>query len=184
MQIAEIAKSVNIPLVASDKIDTVFDGADQIDSHGYLIKGGGGALLRENILASSARKIVIMADHTKFSKYLNKNVPVEVHPFAKYAADTMIKKMGGKPTVRTLDRGYPFITENGNLVLDCDFGTRSFTIGVIKFHIFRRDCKIFAISAICIDVGTPYTVMLFFLQCLPKARTNAVAALPLPRPSI
>ena len=123
MQIAEIAKSVNIPLVASDKIDTVFDGADQIDSHGYLIKGGGGALLRENILASSARKIVIMADHTKFSKYLNKNVPVEVHPFAKYAADTMIKKMGGKPTVRTLDRGYPFITENGNLVLDCDFGT-------------------------------------------------------------
>ena len=91
MQIAEIAKSVNIPLVTSDKIDTVFDGADQIDSHGYLIKGGGGALLRENILAS---------------------------------------------------------------------------------------------SAICIDVGTPYTVMLFFLQCLPKARTNAVAALPLPRPSI
>ena len=65
MQIAEIAKSVNIPLVASDKIDTVFDGADQIDSHGYLIKGGGGALLRENILAISARKIVIMADHTQ-----------------------------------------------------------------------------------------------------------------------
>ena len=93
MQIAEIAKSVNIPLVASDKIDTVFDGADQIDSHGYLIKGGGGALLRENILASSARKIVIMADHTKFSKYLNKNVPVEVHPFAKYAADTMMQRL-------------------------------------------------------------------------------------------
>ena len=137
-----------IPLVTSDKIDTVFDGADQIDSHGYLIKGGGGALLRENILASSARKIVIMADHTKFSKYLNKNVPVEVHPFAKYAADTMIKKMGGKPTVRTLDRGYPFITENGNLVLDCDFGTIktpaslarkiSTIAGVIEVGIFLR----------------------------------------------
>ena len=148
MQIAEIAKSVNIPLVASGKIDTVFDGADQIDSHGYLIKGGGGALLRENILASSARKIVIMADHTKFSKYLNKNVPVEIHPFAKYAADTMIKKMGGKPTVRTLDRGYPFITENGNLVLDCDFGTIktpaslarkiSTIAGVIEVGIFLR----------------------------------------------
>ena len=182
MQIAEIAKSVNIPLVASDKIDTVFDGADQIDSHGYLIKGGGGALLRENILAISARKIVIMADHTKFSKYLNKNVPVEVHPFAKYAADTMIKKMGGKPTVRTLDRGYPFITENGNLVLDCDFGTIKTPASLARK--ISTIAGVISISAICIDVGTPYTVMLFFLQCLPKARTNAVAALPLPRPSI
>ena len=51
MQIAEIAKSASIPLVTSGMVDTVFDGADQIDSHGYLIKGGGGALLRENILA-------------------------------------------------------------------------------------------------------------------------------------
>ena len=129
-------------------VDTVFDGADQIDSHGYLIKGGGGALLRENILASSARKIVIMADSTKFSKYLNKNVPVEIHPFAKYSAETAIKKIGGKPTMRTLDRGYPFITENGNLILDCNFGTIktpaslarkiSAIAGVIEVGIFLR----------------------------------------------
>ena len=96
MQIAEIAKSASIPLVTSGMVDTVFDGADQIDSHGYLIKGGGGALLRENILASSARKIVIMADSTKFSKYLNKNVPVEIHPFAKYSAETAIIKNWGQ----------------------------------------------------------------------------------------
>ncbi len=148
MQIAEIAKSASIPLVTSGMVDTVFDGADQIDSHGYLIKGGGGALLRENILASSARKIVIMADSTKFSKYLNKSVPVEIHPFAKYAAETAIKKIGGKPTVRTLDRGYPFITENGNLILDCNFGTIktpaplarkiSTIAGVIEVGIFLR----------------------------------------------
>ena len=148
MQIAQVAKSCGIPLLTSGIVDTVFDGADQIDSHGYLIKGGGGALLRENILASSAQKIVIMADRTKFSKYLNKSVPVEIHPFAKYTAEIVIKKMGGKPVLRTLDRGYPFITENGNLILDCDFGTIktptqlarkiSTVAGVVEVGIFLR----------------------------------------------
>lgn len=125
LQIKLIAKEVGIPVVESDQvdhIDIVFDGADQIDSQKFVIKGGGGALLRENILFSLAKKIVIMADQTKFVKYFNSSVPVEVHPLARNSATKKIQKLGGVPILRSLDKGYPFFTENGNIILDCDFG--------------------------------------------------------------
>jgi ribose 5-phosphate isomerase A len=105
-----------------DKIDIVFDGADQIDRGKNLIKGGGGALLRENILINAAKKVVIMADESKFVTNFNRNVPVEVHPLARSTVTKHISKIGGKSTIRILDRGYPFITENGNIILDCNFG--------------------------------------------------------------
>jgi len=125
LQIKLIAQEEGIPIVESDQvdqIDVVFDGADQIDSQKFVIKGGGGALLRENILFSLAKKIVIMADQTKFVKYFNRTVPVETHPLARNSVTKAIQKLGGKPILRSLDRGYPFFTENGNIVLDCDFG--------------------------------------------------------------
>jgi len=105
-----------------DKIDIVFDGADQIDKAKNLIKGGGGALLRENILISTAKKVVIMADASKFVTNFKRDVPVEVHPLARNTVTKAISKIGGKPSIRTFDRGYPFVTENGNIILDCDFG--------------------------------------------------------------
>ncbi len=105
-----------------DKIDIVFDGADQIDKGKNLIKGGGGALLRENILISAAKKVIIMADDSKFVTNFNRDVPVEVHPLARNTVTKAISKIGGKPSIRTLDRGYPFVTENGNIILDCNFG--------------------------------------------------------------
>ena len=105
-----------------DKIDIVFDGADQIDKAKNLIKGGGGALLRENILISTAKKVVIMADASKFVTNFNRDVPVEVHPLARNTVTKAISKIGGKPSIRTFDRGYPFVTENGNIILDCNFG--------------------------------------------------------------
>jgi ribose 5-phosphate isomerase A len=105
-----------------DKIDIVFDGADQIDKGKNLIKGGGGALLRENILISAAKKVVIMADDSKFVTNFNRDVPIEVHPLARNTVTKAISKIGGKPSIRTLDRGYPFVTENGNIILDCNFG--------------------------------------------------------------
>jgi ribose 5-phosphate isomerase A len=105
-----------------DKIDIVFDGADQIDKGKNLIKGGGGALLRENILINAAKKVVIMADDSKFVTNFNMSVPVEVHPLARSIVIKTISKIGGKPKIRTLERGYPFITENGNIILDCNFG--------------------------------------------------------------
>ena len=108
LQIKLIAEKSGMHLIEADqieKIDVVFDGADQIDSQKFLIKGGGGALLKENILINAAKKVVIMADKSKFVKKLNKPVPVEVHPFARNTAAKFIKKLGGKPVVRTIDRG-------------------------------------------------------------------------------
>ena len=126
LQIKLIAEKEGIPLVEADQvehIDVVFDGADQIDSQKYVIKGGGGALLRENILFSLAKKVVVMADKTKFVKNFTRTVPVEIHPLARNAVIQSIKKLGGDAQIRSLDRGYPFFTENGNIILDCDFGT-------------------------------------------------------------
>lgn len=125
LQIKIIAEEGGINLIEADqvqKIDVVFDGADQIDQHRYLIKGGGGALLRENILINAAKKVVIMADKSKFVKNFNRTVPVEVHPLARNIVVKSIHKLGGKPKIRTIERGYPFITENGNVILDCNFG--------------------------------------------------------------
>ncbi len=125
LQIKLIALEKGISIAESDQIDhidIVFDGADQIDSQNFVIKGGGGALLRENILFSLAKKIVIMADQTKFVKHLNRSVPVEIHPLARSSVSKSIQKLGGKPVLRSLDRGYPFFTENGNIIFDCEFG--------------------------------------------------------------
>lgn len=125
LQIKMTAQKCAIPLIESDQIeqiDTVFDGADQIDANHFLVKGGGGALLRENILISSAKKVVIMADKTKFVKNINMPIPVEVHLHARNTVAAMIKKIDGVANIRTLHKGYPFFTENGNIILDCDFG--------------------------------------------------------------
>ena len=126
MQIKLIAEKGNLSLIDADqidKIDVVFDGADQIDKNKFLIKGGGGALLKENILINAAKKVVIIADKSKFVTNLNKAIPVEVHPSARSIVTRNILKIGGIPAIRTLERGYPFVTENGNVILDCDFGT-------------------------------------------------------------
>ena len=151
LQIKLTAEKAGIQLVEADQvnqIDVVFDGADQIDSEKFVIKGGGGALLRENILFSLAKKVVVMADKTKFVKNFTRTVPVEIHPLARISVINTIKKLGGKAEIRTLDRGYPFFTENGNIILDCDFGviknpkilTQKIkqTAGVLESGIFLR----------------------------------------------
>ena len=125
MQIKLIAEKGGLQLIDADqidKIDLVFDGADQIDKNKFLIKGGGGALLKENILISAAKKVIIIADNSKFVKDFNRTVPIEIHPLARQIIWGKIEKIGGKPELRILDRGYPFFTENSNIILDCDFG--------------------------------------------------------------
>ena len=125
MQIKLIAEKGGLQLIdvdQIDKIDLVFDGADQIDKNKFLIKGGGGALLKENILISAAKKVIIIADNSKFVKDFNRTVPIEIHPLARQIIWKKIEKIGGKPELRILDRGYPFFTENSNIILDCDFG--------------------------------------------------------------
>ena len=125
MQIKLIAEKGGLQLIDTDqidKIDLVFDGADQIDKNKFLIKGGGGALLKENILISAAKKVIIIADSSKFVTDFNRTVPIEIHPLARQIIWKKIEKFGGKPELRILDRGYPFFTENSNIILDCDFG--------------------------------------------------------------
>lgn len=105
------------------EIDIVFDGADQIDGKFNMIKGGGGALLREKILISAAKKVIIVADESKFVQSFNRSVPIEVHPMARSLVHKKLTEIGGKSALRTLDKGYPFVTENGNIILDTTFAS-------------------------------------------------------------
>ena len=101
--------------------DVVFDGADQIDAKFNMIKGGGGALLREKVLIHASKQTVILADESKYVDVLTRAVPIEVIPYARTHVTSELKKMGAQPSVRSLEKGYPFITENGNLILDTTF---------------------------------------------------------------
>ena len=116
-----VPTSMQIKLIA-EKGGLQLIEPDQIDKNKFLIKGGGGALLKENILISAAKKVIIMADSSKFVKDFNRTVPVEVQPLARQIVWKKMENLGGKPELRILDRGYPFVTENGNIILDCDFG--------------------------------------------------------------
>ena len=100
LQIRLVAEGLGIPMSYPgevSRLDVAFDGADQIDSNGYMIKGGGGALLQENILATMADKLVIMADETKFVRELCRSVPVEVHPAARALVAARVQEMDGVP---------------------------------------------------------------------------------------
>jgi ribose 5-phosphate isomerase A len=102
-------------------IEIVFDGADQIDSEFNMIKGGGGALLREKVLISAAQKVVIVGDESKFVQFFSRSVPIEVHPMARSVVSKKLMEMGARPALRTVQKGYPIITENGNIIFDTTF---------------------------------------------------------------
>ena len=106
-------------------LDIVIDGADQIDSKFFMIKGGGGALFREKILYYSSKKTIIVGDISKFVSLFSRSVPLEILPFGRTATIPFLDKLKGLPILRTLERGYPYITENGNLILDVMFSDYS-----------------------------------------------------------
>jgi len=119
----ELARSVGIPIVTLEqagKIDTDVDGADEVDPRLNLIKGLGGALVREKIVAASSRRLVVLVGYEKMVKRLGDHgvIPVEVVPFGVSLVSAKIKAMGIKPRVREKD-GKEFITDNGNVILDC-----------------------------------------------------------------
>jgi len=107
-------------------LDLTIDGADQIDEELNLIKGMGGALAREKIVALASKKLVIVADEIKKVKILGENnhpVPIEVLPFAASVVMRKIKEIGGKPFLREGRKKVgPVITDNGNVIIDADFG--------------------------------------------------------------
>jgi ribose 5-phosphate isomerase A len=121
LQIRIVSETMGLKIVEQSNsgiIDVVLDGADQIDSDYNMIKGGGGALLKEKILISSSQKFVIVAQADKFVEQFNIPVPVEVTPFGRNIVMKKLEKIGGLPKMRMSERGYPFITENGNIIYD------------------------------------------------------------------
>jgi ribose 5-phosphate isomerase A len=104
-------------------LDLAIDGADQVDHNLYVIKGGGAAHTREKVVACSARKFVIVADESKYVEKLTWPVPVEVLPFALRLVERRLQDLGGKPVLRQgVRKDGPVITDNGNFVMDVDFG--------------------------------------------------------------
>jgi len=127
LQIQLVAQelSLRVAPLTSPNVVKVVDGADQVDSKLNMIKGGGGALLKEKVLLSSTKNAAIVADEKKFAEKLCMNdvrVPVEVTPFARETATSRLKRAGSKDVRIRLDqRGYPSYSENGNLLMDALF---------------------------------------------------------------
>ena len=114
-------KKFNIPILELQDVDEVpiyIDGADQINSIGQLIKGGGGALTREKIIANASNKFYCIVDQSKYTKAFGTYpVPIEIIPMARSYVAKQCIKIGGTPKLRQ-----NFMTDNGNLILDVDFG--------------------------------------------------------------
>ena len=103
-------------------IDLTVDGADEITSEKVMIKGGGGALLREKILANISREMIVIVDESKVVEKLGKHpLPVEILPFARGAIIDKIKKLGFQGSLREHNKNGPFITDNGNMIYDIHF---------------------------------------------------------------
>jgi ribose 5-phosphate isomerase A len=126
LQTADLARAVGIPLTTLDQhpeLDITIDGADEIDSKLNLIKGGGGALLREKVVASASKRMVVVADSSKVVPTLGKfPLPVEVISFARAVVEKKIASLGASVKLRANRDGSPYITDNGNQILDCSFG--------------------------------------------------------------
>lgn len=122
----ELALSLGIPLTTFDEyqeIDVTVDGADEVDPQLRLIKGGGGALLREKIVASATRELVIVADASKRVPILGKfPLPVEVIRFAHALIAKRITALGAEVRLRCGADGSPYVTDENNHILDCCFG--------------------------------------------------------------
>jgi ribose 5-phosphate isomerase A len=125
-QSRELAEQVGVPLADLDQVRQVhlaIDGADQF-SGPHLVKGGGGAHAREKIVDAAAERLLVVADPSKAATQLDHSVPVEVLPDARTTAAGSIRALGGTPSLRSAERkDGPVVTDNGNLLLDCDFGT-------------------------------------------------------------
>lgn len=126
----KIALEQKIPLTTlaiHPTIDLTIDGADEVDAHLNLIKGGGAALVREKIIANASKKILIVVDESKVSRVLGTNfpLPVEIVRFGWEATQAEVNRICGRSTLRVAStpdgKQNPLITDNGNYILDCHF---------------------------------------------------------------
>jgi ribose 5-phosphate isomerase A len=126
MATEDLARRLGIPLTTLDEhpeVDITIDGADEIDPCLNLIKGGGGALLREKVVASVSKKMVVVGDSSKAVPTLGKfPLPVEIIPFARPVVERKLAGLDATAKLRLKPDGSPFITDNGNHILDANFG--------------------------------------------------------------
>lgn len=117
-----LARSYGIPLIDADvarELDLTIDGADEIDPKKRLIKGGGGALLREKVVASISKEMIVIADESKLVKTLGHfPLPVEIIPFAYLGICEALARRGHRGTLRPGGDGKPYLTDEGNYIID------------------------------------------------------------------
>ena len=123
----KLARNLDIPLGTLDQqpeIDVTIDGADEVDPELNLIKGGGGALLREKVVAQASRQNIIIVDESKLSPCLGTQwaLPVEVIPFAAKTEENFLTSLAASVTLRTEADGQPYKTDQDNFILDANFG--------------------------------------------------------------
>ena len=123
----EEAQQLGIPLIDVSlplKIDVTIDGADEVDPQFNLIKGGGGALFHEKVVAQATDREIIVVDDSKLSNCLGTLhvLPVEVSPFGWRSQLRYLESLGARPVKRKNSDGSQYVTDSGNLILDCDFG--------------------------------------------------------------
>lgn len=121
-----LAREAGIPLVELNEapvVDITIDGADEVDPDFNMIKGGGGALTREKLVALASRRRIILVDKSKLVASLGqaRSLPVEVLPFAWALSARRLSQLGCTASLRD-QAGLPFVTDNGNYILDCNFG--------------------------------------------------------------
>ncbi len=126
VETADQARGAGIPLLElheAGRLDLAIDGADEVDPRLDLIKGLGGALLREKMVAQASDRFVVVADDSKWVSGLGTRspLPVEVVRFGWQSHLPSIAALGGEATLRTDGAGEPFVTDNGNVILDCRF---------------------------------------------------------------
>ena len=173
------ARRLGIPLSTieeHDHIDVTIDGADEVDSGRFdLLKGRGGALLGEKIIASISEQLIIVIDETKLVDRLGRgSVAVEVVPFAWHATARRLQRLGASLARRTTRAGQPFITDGGHYILDCAFGTiddpdhlqrqLDGTIGVVEHGLFL------GMASLVIVGGSQGVRMLHRVRCLNRIR--------------
>ncbi len=126
-EVARVAAAAGLPLINAEgpvSIDVTIDGADEVDPRLDLIKGGGGALLHEKIVAQATRREIIVVDEFKMSPQLGTlyAVPVEIVPFGRGSQIDFLARLGGSPVLRAAPDGTPFVTDEDNFIYDCNFG--------------------------------------------------------------
>jgi ribose 5-phosphate isomerase A len=147
---AEQARGLGIPLSTlgeHPEIDITIDGADEVELRTLnLIKGGGGNLLREKIVATASKRLVIVVDQSKLVDRLGSPVPVEVSQFGWQSTAKRLAALGSQPVARVDSEGKMFVTDGGNFILDCAFGSIELaaelqarldgTVGVVEHGLF------------------------------------------------